>query len=800
MKRIALAVREFALPVPRVGSIEAHSGYGRASAEGMEIHARVQAKRLAQNPEYRAELPLRAEFPHADTVFEVSGRADGFVGGEKPRIEEIKSTFNLHELERKLVRGGMDHPYRLQLLTYGYFYRREHGVTPRLIFHLVSSRSGSSQELEIGLDTDEYESWLERRLDELVEEAALAEKRSARRRKVAVSFPFPFDNPRPGQQELGATVRRAMESKKRLLIQAPTGLGKTVGVLHPMLSEALSRGQRVIYVTPKNSQHAVAEDAVKRFQDAGAKIKSLTLTAKSKICMKNEPLCNPDYCEFARDHYTKISQNDLLGQLKRKRNLGAPIFRELAEQYQVCPFELQLECAAEADVVIGDYNHVFAPRTALGRVDTNSVGQTGSPNLLIDEAHNLFPRALDYYSPALSTLALEKMRQAARLLPTSFSWDAERLIDECITTVIECRPEGDAEPKTTLIDPPAEIFLEQDERLRAFLSRYLDADVEIQPRDVVLRLCFYWSEFTAALGFVAEPKRPEFFTTYQPHAGGGGTVKITCCDASAMLRDTYSRYEHAVGFSATLKPFDYYAKLSGLDPASLDTAEFGCPFPTERRKLLIIPEISTKYSQRDRNAQKIAEAIRRIAAVRPGNYFAFFPSFEFLGKVRAVFAPPPGFQVIEQAREMRVEDINAVVEHLRRRDIPSLVFAVQGGVFAEGVDYPGETVIGAFIVGPPLPVFDLEREEMRSYYQRNYRAGFDYAYTFPAMAKTIQAAGRVIRSETDRGLIVLMDNRFLDPAYSRTMPSDWFDTSPRELVSRQILREVQEFWDRDPST
>jgi DNA excision repair protein ERCC-2 len=251
-----------------------------------------------------------------------------------------------------------------------------------------------------------------------------------------------------------------------------------------------------------------------------------------------------------------------------------------------------------------------------------------------------------------------------------------------------------------------------------------------------------------------------------------------------------------VGFSATLKPFDYYARLSGLDPGTVRTAEFHSPFPKELRKLLIIPQISTRYAQRERNYAKIADAVQRITGLRRGNYFVFLPSFEFLERVVALFQPPEGFTVLRQEREMKAARVEAVLDHLRTQSVPTIIFAVQGGSFSEGMDYAGEMVIGAFVVGPPLPNYDLEREQMRAYYQRQYGAGFEYAYTIPAMAKAIQAAGRVIRSETDRGLIVLMDNRFMDTSYSRSMPVDWFDSDVTELVSDSILKEVAEFWAR----
>ena len=724
----------------------------------------------------------------------VSGSMGGWTvssGTISRESRKSRAAFNVRELSRRLAGNPLDHPYGLQLLSYGYFHWREHQVSPALSFHLVSSRSGEAEDLDISLDLPLYEQWLDSRLDELVIEAKQAEKRAARRRKIAAGFTFPFPNPRPGQIELMREIEQGMTEGKPLLIQAPTGLGKTVGVLYPVLREALGRGQRVVYVTPKNSQHSVAEDAVSRFQETGARVKSLSITAKAKICFKNEPLCNPDYCEYARDYYAKLHTHGILDILAQKRKLKARVFRALGEQYQVCPFELQIDGAREADIIICDYNYVFAPRSALGRVTELAVDQAGKPNLVIDEAHNLPSRAMDCYSPMLSSLTLEKMRDEIRKLPALFRREAEELLDGCILAVASCR--RDENPKPKLIDPPAERFLEQDGRLRAFLSRYLDSDVEIGRQDVVLRLCFYWSEFTEILEMVGKPDRQEFFTTYHPHPTGG-TVKITCCDASAMLEDCYDEYQQVVGFSATLKPFEYYVRLSGLDSETVRTAEFESPFPKERRKLLIIPQVSTRYSHRERNYARIADAVQRITALRRGNYFVFLPSFEFLERVAALFQAPEGFTVLGQERGMKGAQVEAILEHLRAGNTPTIVFAVQGGSFSEGVDYAGEMVIGAFVVGPPLPNYDLERELMRGYYQRKYGAGFDYAYVIPAMAKAIQAAGRVIRSETDRGLIVLMDGRFMEPGYSRSMPADWFESDVTELVSDGILSEVAEFW------
>ncbi len=789
---IHLAITDFALPAPRKGSIDIYSGFGRAQQMGIELHQRVQSARTKAFDNYQAEVMTSYEFQYKNHTFEVSGRMDGLFLPKAPKnetkIEEIKSSFNIYELAKRIRDSDQDHPYCLQLLTYGYIHWIKNQTKPELNLHLVSSRSGDSSDLEIVLDIPKYEDWLKRRLDELVQEVNLSEKRIKRRKKAAEAFKFPFPNPRSGQIELIQSIEDGMKENRPMLLQAPTGLGKTVGVLYPTLQEALRRGQKVVYLTPKNSQHAVAEEAIDRLQATGANIKGMTLTAKSKMCFKNEPLCNPEYCEFAKDHYTKISEHQIIEKLSKKKRLDAASFKLIAEEFQVCPFELQLEAAIDADTVICDYNYVFAPRAGFGAIASSGLTSVGKPNLVIDEAHNLPARAMDYYSPSLSVLTLERMRDELHLIPLHYRRQVDDLFDECIRLIKSCGSSSLVSPAK--IEPPVERFLAQDVELRNFLSGYLNSDVDIQAGDPVMRLCFYWAEFTGTLEFVTSG-RPEFFTTFHPNPA---CIKITCCDASEMLKDNYQDYAQVVGFSATLKPFSFYSQMSGLQSTDLKTAEFVSPFPKENRKLMIIPQISSKFSQRTQNYPRIADVIEKITKIKTGNYIAFFPSFDFMEKVLALIQAPPGFHLLRQERHMKRDEIQDVLDLLRTPGPAHILFAVQGGVFSEGVDYPGEMVIGAFVVGPPLPGFDLEREKMREYYEKQYESGFDYAYTYPAMAKAIQAAGRVIRSEKDKGLIVLMDNRFIQPSFAKSMPQDWFVSDPREAVSDKILHDVSEFW------
>lgn len=785
-KKLTLAVSKFAQPAPLRGSIDTYSGLGRGPEIGQEIHRRFQAMRKEEIKSYQTEVVLSHTFPCDKFDFEVTGRMDGYLN-EPLRIEEIKSSFNIFELQRRLKENN-EHPYVLQLRTYGYFHWLKYGEVPELILLLVSSRNYESQEIKISLDVKSYEEWLKRRLDELVVEAYAAEKRSVRRKKAAGALIFPFEKPRSGQIDLIESIEHGFSSRKTMLFQAPTGLGKTVGVMYPSLKEALGRGQRLIYTTPKNSQHTVAEEAVEKLQNKGASIKGMTLTAKSKMCFKNEAICKPEFCEYAKDHYTKMSDNNVIEKLGKKKNLTSRVFKKMAAEFEVCPFEIQLDAAAEADTIICDYNYVFAPRSPLGRINAEELDQQGRPNLVIDEAHNLPSRSMDYYSPSLSIQSLENKKENASSLPKKFRAEFIDILNSCIGVVKSSAPTDLLKPMK--INPPLAAFLEMDFEIRNFLSSYLNSDADIQPGDPVLNLSLYWSQFTEALEFVGAGRK-EFFTSYDPNQD---RISITCCDASELLKESYKNYDQIVGFSATLKPFDYYSRLSGMSGAPLTTAEFLSPFSPQQRKLMIIPQVSSKYSERQKHYPKIAEAIARISAVRKGNYFAFFPSFEFLSQVSLHFKLPEGFELIRQRSGMSRDEVDEILLRLKEGSGHHIIFAVQGGIFAEGVDYPGKMAIGAFVVGPPLPTFDLIREEMRNYYEQNYGAGFDYAYTYPAMAKAVQAAGRVIRTESDKGIIVLMDDRFIQSAYSKSMPQDWFEESPRELVSSNILKDLENFW------
>ena len=785
-KKYYLALTDFALPSPMTGSIDTYSGFGSASQRAIKIHQEIQASLLKEHSLYEAEVPTIHTFVKNKIQFQVTGRMDGMYREDPIKIEEIKTAFDIPKLIKSLNASQFTHPYWLQLQTYGYISWLKTNKVPQLNLLIVSLRNKQMTAIPIDLDIVAYEEWLERRLNELTEEITILKQNIKRRKKECERLKFPFDTPRANQKELIETVTDQMAKNHPMLLQAPTGLGKTTGILFPALKESLSRGQKTIYITPKNSQHQIAVDCVLKMQSKGARIKSLVLTSKKKICMKNEPLCTAAYCEFAKNHYTKMTEHQLLNKVRRKQNLNAVYFKKLAATYKICPYELQMDCIPNVDVVIGDYNYVFASPNQPSRVAALHFAEQDKANLVIDEAHNVISRSMDYYSPSLHTRYFAELIVAVKHVPTILYKTLTTVVNRCIALINDCAKPGITEPHRTTV--PVSLFKQQDEILNDVLTRYLELDIVIEPGDSILKLCSYWSDFTTTLEHVEGNEA--FFTSFNPYQQA---LKVTCCDASQFLNESYDSFKQVIGFSATLKPFQYYSQLMGM-PSKIHTQEFASSFPAAHRKLLIIPQLSTKYSDRSRSYSKLIDAISRISAVKPGNYFIFFPSFDYLEKVYGLFPPQASFIFLKQERNMGINEVKDMLQRLSRQSINHLFFAVQGGLFAEGIDYSGELAIGAFVVGPPLPMYDWEREQMRLYYESKYNAGTEYAYIYPAMAKAIQAAGRVIRSESDSGIIVLFDNRFLQHTYSQCMPDEWFSNNAQELVSNAILNDIGNFW------
>lgn len=782
MKKIKLSVTDFAQPVILTGSIR-REGMMTAMELGAKIHKSLQSA-MIKKYDYIAEVALKYEFTTKRFIFEASGRADGVIYGEQEHlVEEIKSTLSLERL-REDIEQNPQHPYKLQALTYAYILGEQSGRPVSARLRLVSLRNKKEHHIHLAVD-EEYHQWLQARLQQLENEERLRIAQRRKRRGISKTADFPFVPPRPHQSNLAEYVEAVAKKGGFALIQAPTGIGKTVGVLFPVLKSAFARGNQVFYLTPKNSQFEVAAEAIKKIVP-GRAVKTRLLTAKRKLCRKEFIDCNPDYCEFAKNYYDKMQAHDVANLIKRLDCAGQEDFVRIAESCEVCPYQVQMDTLNSADLIVGDYNYVFSPSAGLSPLFTD-LEKARRPSLIIDEVHNLYSRGMEYYSPSLDIFFFDEIKgtKDGEFNPTQkLRRRFNRVLNECKALIMASRPETNKSTKITLNGEP---YLLLKDKIHSLLLDYISETDRMTDHDPILGLYRAWSAFTDVLEVRSDETQAAYVFSEDREF-----LQLICCDPSRFLSETMMKFFSVTGFSATIKPFNFYQKLSGF-PTDTATREFPSGFPDKNRKVLIIPQVSTTWRERDRNYGKVADAVARISNECPGNYLVFLPSYEFLGKTYDAMAKID-LRVQVQSRETKTDDFRDLERLLTSPDTKNIVLAVQGGILSEGVDFNSPHLKGVFVVGPAVPLVSFEREILRDYFDLKFGDGFSYAYAWPAMTRSIQASGRVIRDVNKRGLIILMDGRFLQDPYTQSLPEFWYKSSPRELVSSSILTEVRNFW------
>jgi DNA excision repair protein ERCC-2 len=758
---------------------------------GSELHRRIQRELESTEPGFASEVPAQIELDVDGWTVEISGRADGVVysEGRAVRIDEIKTlhfAVDLHNLyaEERLER------FKRQASLYAFMLSdADEPAAARLI--LVDIVSHEERDEDVQWSFDSVQAWLRQQIHRLI---SREERRIARLevlRDAAESIPFPHDEFRPSQEEIGDAVSDALEHQRHLLVRAPTGCGKTAAVLHPAVRAALSRGQRVFFLTAKTLQQGIAVDTARAMQSG--LFRSLQLRAKSKMCANTEIVCHEEFCPYAEDYGLKLVRTELLGHLLGEADHQDPdrIF-EAAKENTVCPFEVSLDLLAEVDLVVCDYNYVFDPTIGLrALVHGNALRDSV---LIIDEAHNLVDRSRDYYSPELRIEELEKARAFLDGRANGLFDELRALVDDLIDEVRgrvaaslgdEGYNEGPAE-----LDPDAisDLRIAFDAVILSYFLYKRENEMWMAD-DPVLDVFFALTRFHRVLALGGD----EFVHIAERDTKGGGErLKIFCRDASRFVGEVLDGSASAIAMSATLEPFDFYRDLLGFDAHRTDELYVPSPFPPENRLVLAIHDVDTTYRRRAEHYDRIASWIARLSHSK-ANVLALFPSYAFLGAVHDRLPPMP-HSVIAQRPGVNDAEQQKVLAALRSGE-PHLLLAVLGGIFAEGVDYPGEMLSEVIVVSPGLPQYNLERELLKGYYQEFYEHGFGYAYLVPGLTRVVQAAGRLLRSEDDRGVIVVMGRRFLDPRYLRLLPEEWTLGDPESLIFEDPESAIQEFFD-----
>lgn len=752
----------------------------RAQA-GTQGHRQVQRSR----PEgYETEVEIAYQVEGADPPVEVRGRIDGVYAGETPVIiEEIKTT----TLSLDLVGEEHNRLHWAQAQCYAFMYARQHDLSEagvHLTYYHLDTRKEKT--FKRHFTRTELETFFQALVTPYLDWFRKVRAWLIRRDEAIQQLEFPYANYRPGQRDMAVAVYKAIRGNERLYVQSPTGVGKTIAALFPAV-KALGQGlaAKIFYLTAKTPGRLVAEKALEDMRQGGLHFRSVTLTAKEKICFCPPVNCDPEVCPFARDYFGKVKR--ALEELDRRQAFTRPVIEELARQYEICPFEFSLDLALWVDCIICDYNYAFDPRVYLHRFFDFSA----EPYVfLIDEAHNLPDRARGMYSAELDKkTVLDLQRSLKPHLP-----ELAKKLSAINKLMIAVRKACQAEGKEAVVEyePPVELLKAVREFSQA-AEDWLVLNQAAEFRQELLEFYFLCSNYLRT----AEYFNTFYVSYFERHGQGDLKAKLFCLDPAPMLAGPLARSQSAVFFSATLLPMDYFMQLltgDGEHPKRI----FPSPFPVENACLLIHNGISTRYAQRADSYAAVAEAIETACSAQVGNYLVFFPSYAYLTAVlERLKERLPESQLLVQDRGMTEADREAFLAQFSAGNQETLVgLAVMGGIFGEGIDLVGERLIGAVVVGVGVPQVGLERDLIKDYFDRQNGSGFAYSYQYPGFNRVLQATGRVIRTETDRGIIVLIDERFNQARYRQLFPSHWRGFQVVKTTS-EIKDKLVRFWSRD---
>lgn len=822
---INISVRDLVEFILRSGDIDNRrlGAPDNAMQEGGRIHRMIQRR---MGPEYQAEVFLRYRHETEKYVLIIEGRADGIItekeeeirmlpepgNGElqvaaqdvQVTIDEIKGTYRTLE---KIKAPEMVH--LAQAKMYAYIYGVQHGL--RFLRVRMTYCQMETEELKYFFEEYsmfELQKWFQEVMEEYKKWADYeSEWREIRQASIkAMQFPFPY---RDGQKELVQYVYQTIYHKRKLFIEAPTGVGKTISTVFPAVKAmAEGMGEKLFYLTAKTITRTVAENTFDILRERGLQFKSVILTAKEKACFMEEVECNPEHCPYAKGHYDRIN-DAVYDLLTHCHSFTRENIRDYALKHRVCPFEFCLDMSLFADGIICDYNYVFDPHVYLKRFFGDGVA--GRYLFLVDEAHNLLERGREMYSALLCKedfLTLKKRVKEAGEKSLSrirdFAPSLEKQLEKCNKELLLLKRECDEVQIVEYIDP----FVQSLTSLASTMDKYLDDHDDSDVRSEILDFYFEISHFLT----IYERLDDNYVIYTEMESDGSFIIKLLCVNPSVNLRECMARSRSTILFSATLLPIQYYKKLLGGKPEDYEVYAKSV-FNPEKRALFIGSDVTSKYSRRtEEEYYNIAAYIEEIVKNRHGNYMVFFPSHAFLEEVYECYMEHFGDEtrecvvqedyMDEASREAFLArfqgnpdcDFGHMIQmEVEIEDKILIGFCVMGGIFGEGIDLKHDSLIGVIVVGTGLPQVCHEREIFKDYFDRQGENGFDFAYRYPGMNKVLQAAGRVIRTSEDVGVIALLDERFLQPSYQRMFPREWGNY---EVVTRdRIAGRTERFWD-----
>jgi len=753
--QVRISVRHLVEFILRSGDIDNRRGGGR-DVEAMQAGARLHRKiQKSMDGSYASEVMLRGEFPVGDVVICLEGRADGIITNiEGVTIDEIKGIYaDVGRLEAPVP------VHRAQAMCYAYLYGTQkelETISIRMTYATLETEDIRYFHEQFAME--ELAAWFDGVIKAYGKWANFFYHHRVKRNQTIVDAEFPFAY-RPGQKKLAASVYRTVEAKNRLFVQAPTGIGKTMSVIYPAVKAmGEGKGERIFYLTAKTITRTAAEDAFRILQDRGLFFSTVTLTAKEKLCPMEKCECNPDHCPRAKGHFDRVNEA-VFDLIQKKERITREDVLEFAETYQVCPHEFDLDISDWVDGIICDYNYAFDPNVQLKR----DFGEGIKLNhiFLIDEAHNLVERAREMYS---AELYKEDFLAVMRLVKP-YSKKLESKLSRCNKLLLELKRECEDWKLVESVDHLAMAVEGALGAIEDFEEENPHFPGQEPLGELYLNLRHFMNMYT---------RLDDCYRIYTEHQGDRFRLKLFCVNPVNNLEECLQKAAATIFFSATLLPIQYYRTL--LSNRKEDyTVYLDSPFAEENRLLVIGRDVTSRYTRRTQNEfERIGGYIRKMIEAKQGNYLVFFPSYRYLDEVYRVLEHIEEIEILFQTPGMNEREKEEFLEKFaEERDHSLLGLCVMGGIFSEGIDLTGDRLIGVVVVGTGLPQVCNEREILKQYFDETMGEGFAYAYQYPGMNKVLQAAGRVIRTEKDRGVIVLLDDRFLRNDYQRLFPREW---------------------------
>lgn len=789
---IKISVRNLVEFILRSGDIDNRQTTGmqaEAMQRGSRMHRKLQ--KLAGGA-YQAEVPLKMEFVEEHYTIILEGRADGLIVSEQFDFNGQDQTEKICAVTIDEIKGvffdisQMTEPVSVHLAQakcYAFIYAVQNHVQE--IGVRMTYANLDTEEVRyfyIRYAFDELEHWFLSLMQEYKKWAQFQyEQHKIRQHSIKMlEFPFPY---RKGQKDLVSGVYRTILRQKNLFIQAPTGTGKTISTLFPALKAVgEGYGDKIFYLTAKTITAAVAKETLDIFYAQGYRAKTVQITAKEKLCMMEETTCSPEACPYAKGHFDRV--NDAVFQLLQQADMFTrELIIEQAQKHMVCPFELCLDTASWVDNIICDYNYVFDPKVYLKRFF--SEGIRGDYLFLVDEAHNLIERGREMYSAVLykeDFLAVKKIvkKRSVRLA-------AE--LNKCNKILLDYKRECEQYQYHKNISVLVTALM----RLSAEYEKFLQKYREFEDREAVLDLYFQVRRFLDVSEILDDN-----YVIYSEHENERFRIKLYCVDPSRNLQQRLDKGHSTIFFSATLLPIQYYKSL--LSTREDNYAIYAeTVFRPQQQLLLIGSDVTSRYTRRsEEEYERMAEYIYQTALQKKGNYIVFFPSYRMMEDVYGCFLEKtarthiPIDSIVQQSGMIESDRESFLAEFTKERENSMAAFCIMGGIFGEGIDLKQEQLIGALIIGTGLPQVGNEREILRQFYDQRCGSGFDYAYRFPGMNKVLQAAGRVIRTVSDIGVIELLDERFLRREYRALFPREW--SSCQVCSVNNVAHKLQEFW------